>query len=255
MPKLVWPRPSGKLQRGTPQLALPRYPCERAIFRYLKCYRREASGRTDLSFFLGLGVPDMRTNRLKDKRVCIIAVHPGGRLWTVGPPLPCFSVILTVTSGNRPGDRVAVEAAETSPSAAFIGPVAMQPVEAGHQPAEGDRALQAGQDGPQAHVHARAEGKVAIGLAGGVEAVGLGELRRVAVGGADADMDVGPGGQRLAADLEVGGEPPVAELVGALEAQAFLDAALDQAGLGLEARQFSGEAQQGVDGVADQVGR
>src|SRR5882757_5744166 len=116
----------------------------------------------------------------------------------------------------RPGDRVAVEASEAGPAATFVGAVAVQAVEPRHQPAEGDRALQAGQHGPQAHMHARPEGDVAVGLAGGVETVGLGELRRIAVGGADADMDVGAGRERLAAQLQVGGEPAVAELVGAL---------------------------------------
>ena len=84
-----------------------------------------------------------------------------------------------------------------------------------------------------------------VGLAAGVEAVGLGELRRIAVGGTDADMDVGAGRQRLAADLEVGRKAAVAELVGALEAQAFLDAALEQPGVspsGAPARRESAAA-------------
>jgi hypothetical protein len=89
-------------------------------------------------------------------------------------------------------------------------------------------------------MHARAEGEVAVGLAAGIEAVGLGELRRVAVGRADADMDVGAGRQPFAADLELSRKPSVAELVGALEAQAFLDAGLEQARVGLEPRQLVG---------------
>ena len=52
-------------------------------------------------------------------------------------------------------------------------------------------------------MHARAEGDVR-GLAAGIEAVGLGKLRGIAVGRTDADMDVGAGRQPLAADLEVG---------------------------------------------------
>ena len=90
-------------------------------------------------------------------------------------------------------------------------------------------------------MHARAEGEVAVGLAAGVEAVGLGELRRVTVGGADADMDVGARRELLAADLEIGRQPAVAELVGALETQAFLDAALEQAGLCLRRGSSSGK--------------
>ena len=104
-------------------------------------------------------------------------------------------------------------------------------------------------------MHARAEGDMAVGLAAGIEAVGLGELRGIAVGRTDADMDVGAGRQPLAADLEVGRQAAVAELVGALEAQPFLDAALQQPGVLAQPPQLVGKAQQRVDRVADQVGR
>src|SRR5207248_5816539 len=67
-----------------------------------------ANWRTDLSFFLGVGVPEMRTNLLKDRRVCIICVRPSGRLWTVGPPLPCSPVILTVTAEKPSCPRYAL---------------------------------------------------------------------------------------------------------------------------------------------------
>src|SRR5258708_26626041 len=53
-----------------------------------------------------------------------------------------------------PDDRVAVEAAEAGPSAALVSPVTLQAVEPGHQPADGDRALQTGQDRAQTHMHA-----------------------------------------------------------------------------------------------------
>src|SRR6185369_13516094 len=64
-----------------------------------------------------------------------------------------------------PGDRVAVETAEAGTAAALIGAVACQPVEPRHQPADRDRALQPRQHGAQAHVNARAEGEVTVGLA------------------------------------------------------------------------------------------
>src|SRR5438477_9104933 len=44
---------------------------------------RNLSCRSDLSFFLGVGVPDSRTNHLKTKQACNICVRMGGRLWTV----------------------------------------------------------------------------------------------------------------------------------------------------------------------------
>ena len=62
-------------------------------------------------------------------------------------------------------------------------------------------------------MHARAEGKVPVGLARRIEAIRIGELRRIAIGSTDADMDVGAGRERLAADLEVFGQPAIAELV------------------------------------------
>src|SRR5260370_41381400 len=64
-----------------------------------------------------------------------------------------------------PRDRITIEAAEAGPAAALVGAVTMQAVETGDQPADRDHALQAGQDGPQAHVQARAEGDVAAGVA------------------------------------------------------------------------------------------
>src|SRR5688500_13458607 len=91
----------------------------------------------------------------------------------------------------RPGDGIAVEAAEAGAATALRRAVASQSIEALHKPADGDRSLHARQHGAQAHVDSRAEGEVAVGLAARIEAVGLGELCRVAVGGADADMDVG----------------------------------------------------------------
>jgi len=50
-------------------------------------------------------------------------------------------------------------------------------------------------------MHARAEGEMPVGLAGSVEAVGFGELRGIAIGRTNADMDVGARGKRLAAQL------------------------------------------------------
>ena len=75
---------------------------------------------------------------------------------------------------------------------------------------------------------AETEGEMAVRLAGDVEPVGIRELRRVAVGGADAQMHPGLRRQGDAGDLDFAGGDPVAELVGAFEAQEFLDRAVDQ---------------------------
>src|SRR5260370_5882117 len=130
-----------------------------------------------------------------------------------------------------PRDRVAVEAAEAGAAASCGRAMARQAVEPADQLADRDGAFQARQHGAQAHMHARAEGDMAVGLAGRVETVGLGELSGIAVGRADADMDVGARRQALAADLEVGHQPTIAELVGAFEAQPLLDAPSEHAGL------------------------
>src|SRR6266852_7104581 len=95
-------RPTQTPQRGIAQLALRRYPPARVNFGGSKRYRWETGWRSDLAFFLGVGVPDSRTIRPKARRACIICVRPGGRLWTVGSPLPCFPAILTVTSEKPP---------------------------------------------------------------------------------------------------------------------------------------------------------
>ena len=74
--------------------------------------------------------------------------------------------------------------------------------EAREEPADGDAPLQPRQIEPGAMMRAGAEGQVPVGLAADVEAVGVRELGRVAVGGADADGDEGAGRHRDAADLD-----------------------------------------------------
>src|SRR5437762_10265747 len=60
-----------------------------------------ANRRSDLSFFLGVGVPEMRTNLLKDRRACIICVRPSERLWTVGPLSKAFIPIRRAPDAAR----------------------------------------------------------------------------------------------------------------------------------------------------------
>ena len=62
----------------------------------------------------------------------------------------------------------------------------------------------------------------------------------------------------LAADLEIGRQPSVAELIGALETQTFLDAAFEQRGIVLEAVQLVGKrssASTAVDRALEQGSR
>src|SRR5260370_6073721 len=123
---------------------------------------------------------------------------------------------------RTPGDWVAVEAGDAGAAASFGRAIARQAVEPADQPADRDGAFHARQHGAQAHMHARAEGDMAVGLAGRVETVGLGELSGIAVGRADADMDVGARPPALAPRLQVGHQPTTAELVSPFRAPAFL---------------------------------
>ena len=81
----------------------------------------------------------------------------------------------------------------------------------------------AGQGRPQAVVDAVAEGQVAVVAAEDVEAAGVGELPRVAVGGALHGPDALPPPQGLSSQFEVGCHHPGNALDGAVVAQAFLD--------------------------------
>ena len=93
-----------------------------------------------------------------------------------------------------------------------------------------------------------------VGTACNVQAVGVGKLRRIPVGGPDAERNQRPRLQRDAPDLGRFQQTAVAELVGAFEAQELLDGRDDQVRLGTQARHLIRVLQQGGDAVADQVG-
>ena len=75
------------------------------------------------------------------------------------------------------------------------------------------------------------EGEVAVRLPADIEAVRVGELIGIAVGGADADMHVGPRCDVDAAERRVDCGPAVAELVRAFHAQKLLDRRFDEIGV------------------------
>src|SRR5574342_956774 len=98
------------------------------------------------------------------------------------------------------GDWQGAEAAEADSPVALGGPGGREAREAPEQGGERDARFHARDVHAGAGVIAVAEGDVAVGLARDVEALGVGELRRVAVGGADRERDEG-----------ARGEPPAAE--------------------------------------------
>ena len=77
-------------------------------------------------------------------------------------------------------------------------------------------------------MRAGAEGEVPVRRAADIETFGIGELRGVAVGGADAQRHRRARRHRDAAEFDRLDRHAVAELVGAFEPQHFLDRGLDQ---------------------------
>lgn len=76
-----------------------------------------------------------------------------------------------------------------------------------------------------------AEGQMPVLRAADIERFGIGELRRIAIGGADAEGDPRLRRQGHAADLHLPRGDAVAKLVGAFETQELLHRRLGQAGL------------------------
>src|SRR6478609_10796930 len=92
-----------------------------------------------------------------------------------------------------------------------------------------DRALEPRQRHPGALMRAGAEGKMPVRRTPDIETLRIGELRGIAVGGADAQRYRRARRQRVAAEFDRLHRDAVAELVRAFEAQHFLDRGLDQA--------------------------
>ena len=127
--------------------------------------------------------------------------------------------------------------------------------EAPHQGADRHLRFHARERHPGAGMNAGAEREVPVGMPANVETVRVGKLRGIAVGGADADMDVGAARHRDAAEHGVRGGAAVAELVRALHAQELLHRGLDQFGICAQVAHGVGIADQEIDAIADEIGR
>ena len=88
-----------------------------------------------------------------------------------------------------------------------------------------------------------------------IEAIRIGKLRRVAIGGADADVHVGSGGHGDAAERGIFGRSAVAELVRAFHAQKFFDRRFDCLRMAAQVAHDVGMADEKIDPIADQIGR
>src|SRR6185437_13728619 len=136
-------------------------------------------------------------------------------------------------SPNRSGDAQGImqEAPEARAPAAHGGAVAFDPRKAPDQLADRDLRLHAGERHAGTGMNSRGEGEMTIGLPADIEALGIGELRGIAVRRADPDMDISAGRHGDAAELAVPCRAAIAELVRAFHAQTFLDGAVEERGI------------------------
>ena len=80
-------------------------------------------------------------------------------------------------------------------------------------------------------------------------------MGRIAIGGADADMHIGPGGDIDAAKHRVLDGSPVAELVRAFHPQELFHGGRDGLGMMAQVAHGVGMPDQKIDGIADEVRR
>src|SRR5713226_423099 len=119
------------------------------------------------------------------------------------------------------------EAAEAGAAAARECAVPLDPRKPCQHLADRHLCLHAGERHASAGMDAGREGEMPVGLAADVETIRIFELRRVAVGGADADVHVAAGRNLDAAEAGIARCTPIAELVRALHPQKFLDRGVD----------------------------
>ena len=117
-----------------------------------------------------------------------------------------------------------------------------------------DRAFEPRQRHPGALMRAGAEGEMPVRRAADVEIFRIGELRGIAVGGADAQRHRRTRCQRDAAEFDWLRRHAVAELVRTFKPQDFLDRGLDQIGIFDQPLLLRGVARQRHQPVADQIG-
>src|SRR6185312_2187911 len=156
-------------------------------------------------------------------------------------------------SGHK--QRITQEAAKAGAAAADEGAVAFDDAESAHELPDRDLRFHAGERHAGASMDARGEGEMTVRLAPQVEPFRVDELRGIAVGGANADMDIGARGHVDAAERGVLGGTAVAELIRALHAQKLLDRRVDERGIVAQFVHRLRMPKQQVDAVADEVRR
>src|SRR5262249_44684009 len=149
-------------------------------------------------------------------------------------------------SGSTEPYWVAQESAESRAAAARRRAGRRDRAAARDEPPDRNLPFHAGERQAGAGMDAGAEREMPVRPARRLEPVGIGKLRRIAVGGADADVHVGASWHRDPAERGVAGGAAVAELVRAFHAEEFLHRARDQAGRGAQLALRVGMADQQI---------
>ena len=125
--------------------------------------------------------------------------------------------------------------------------------ETAQQRVEGDLPLHPGERRADAEVSAVAEAEVRVGMAPDVEALRIGELRRITIGRGEHAHDLLARLDGLAAEVEIGGRGPHHELERRLVAERLLDGRTGQAGVLVAQAPLIGIAQDVEHAAADRI--
>src|SRR5581483_6079105 len=128
-------------------------------------------------------------------------------------------------------------------------------VEPGQELLQGDLQHHPGQVRPGAAVDPGREGQVPVGVAPGIEGVGVGELGRVAVGGRDRVVDGVALLDQVAVDLDVAGRPAGEADQGRVEAEELVESPGDAFGMFPQFPLQLGTVGEHLDGGRGGVGR
>ena len=149
--------------------------------------------------------------------------------------------------------RIVQETAEPRAAAAHEDAVPLDAREPRQHLADRDLGLHARERHARAGVDAGRKGEVAIGLAADIETIRVGELCGIAIGGADADVNIAPRRDRYPAQMDIPRRTPIAELVRAFHPQEFFDRGVDALRIAAQIAHRIGIADQKIDAVADEI--
>lgn len=197
------------------------------------------------------GTPGHRTVRVPAFHGIDPESGPGGGSRSSATRRPCRASAPSGRPLNRHGQGLKAPQRERRPSDRRSGQLEM--AEAGQQRGERHLAFQPGQRRAEAVVDAAAEGHMAVGVTGDVEAARIGEGRRVTVRRSEHQHDLIAGPDPPTGQVEVLGGNPLGDLDRAVEPEQLVDGTGDQLGRAPQQLKLARSAQQGEDAVADEV--